>query len=244
MGYEAGRDALSPGAEGLAAPMLAETVGFLPPVIRPPDQPPPTREENGAREVLDVRGSIRQAAAQYGVPEVWIGCIVMHESQGIERLALGDTGERAQAFIQGDTASIGIGQMQVGVAERLRRTDPRLRGQGTTAVDDLLNADRSVFYIAAYLAEIRRNMNLWLTRMGEALEPTLERDMVLLGYNIGWPALRDRNLSDPNFGKTYHDRAVTIRQRSHYIALATARIDLVQNALLGVDPIRRPGAWA
>ncbi|MBT9555168.1 MAG: hypothetical protein IV100_04020 [Myxococcales bacterium] len=235
MGYEAGRSALSPAPTGDAIGAHAVDASE----VRASSVP--TREESGAREVIELRSAIRAASAQYGIPETWIGCIIMHESQSTERQILGDIGERAQANIQGSSASIGVGQMQVGVAERLRNADPRLRGGST--IDDLLNADRAALYIAAYLAEILRKMRLWLTRMGEALEPDLERDMVLLGYNIGFEALRDRNLSDASFGVTYADRARTIRSRSQYIAHTSGHLQLVVRALQGIDPVRHRDDW-
>ncbi len=133
MNYDAGASALKPAA-----------------VIKPVGG---GRAARGALVVQRLSGWIKLAAKQFRVPAELVGAIVMHESQARERQELGggwvaDQAERAETLVRGDKASIGIAQMQVGVAKKTAKNHPNLRGRGSV-VDDLLNERTACRYVAA-----------------------------------------------------------------------------------------------
>lgn len=193
------------------------------------------RQIQGILQVIDLGKEIKQAGAEFNIPPELIGAIVMHESQATERSFFGilaDVAERAQAELQGNDASIGVGQMRVSVAEDLRQKYPQLV-EGS-AVSDLLNGKRAVRYVAAQLKEIKDALTAFMSGHQATLAQDAEMDMLALGYNIGWSSLRDRNLRDPNFGATVLERVQTIRGRSQYLTKTTAYIPYIQKYLAKV----------
>lgn len=193
------------------------------------------RQIQGILQVIDLGKEIKQAGAEFNIPPELIGAIVMHESQAAERSFFGilaDVAERAQAELQGNDASVGVGQMRVSVAEELRQKYPQLV-EGS-AISDLLNGKRAVRYVAAQLKEIKDALTSFMSGHHVTLAQDAEIDMLALGYNIGWPSLRDRNLRDPNFGATMLERVQTIRGRSQYLTKTTAYIPYIQKYLAKV----------
>lgn len=99
------------------------------------------RQRRGLSVVQTYRGDIRRAAQEFRVPEDVAAVILMHESQSAERAfyawALGsaDMGERLQAQIQGEDASIGLIQMRVSRARALRQRFPALRSSDSVVTD-------------------------------------------------------------------------------------------------------------
>lgn len=187
------------------------------------------RQVQGIFVVLQIGKEIKQAGAEFGIPPELIGAIVMHESQAAERSLMGplaDVAERAQAAVQGNDASIGVGQMKISEAEDLRQRFPQLV-QGDV-VDDLLNRKQSVRYVAAQLKVIKDSLVAFMAAQRATLSPEQEMDMLALGYNIGWQALRDRNLRDPNLGATVPERVETIRGRSQYLTKTTAYLPTIR----------------
>ncbi len=187
------------------------------------------RQMSGLMVVVPLGQEIKQAGAEFNVPPELIGVIVMHESQASERSLFGplaDIAEEVQAEVQGDDASIGIGQMRISVADQLRQKYPQLAGEDV--VSDLLNRKRAVRYVAAQLKEIKDSLTAFLSVRQATLAADAEMDMLALGYNIGWISLRDRNLQDPNFGATIPDRVQTIRGRSQYLQKTTAFLPQVR----------------
>lgn len=187
------------------------------------------RQVHGIFVVLQIGKEIKQAGAEFGIPPELIGAIVMHESQAAERSLMGplaDVAERAQAAVQGNDASIGVGQMKISEAEDLRQRFPQLV-QGDV-VDDLLNRKQSVRYVAAQLKVIKDSLAAFMSAQRATLSLEQEMDMLALGYNIGWQALRDRNLRDPNFGATVPERVETIRGRSQYLTKTTAYLPTIR----------------
>jgi len=207
------------------------------PVTPGPLRPaPPTlgsRQQRGMALVSSLRRAIRAAAGEFDVRAALIGVIMMHESQAAERRVLGglaDAAESTQARIQGDTASIGVIQMQVGLARQLRRTYPSLQRNGDV-VDDLLDPAIAVRYLAARLRQLRDLLRPFAESSGASLSGDQETDMMALGYNIGWDALRDRNLRDASFGRDLPARVETIRARSQYLRFTTAFLSEMENVL-------------
>jgi hypothetical protein len=206
------------------------------PVTPGPLRPAPTlgsRQQQGVSLVSSLRRAIRAAAGEFDVPAALIGVIVMHESQAAERSTLGglaDAAESAQAWIQGDTASIGVIQMRVGLARQLRHAYPSLQRNGDV-VDDLLDPAIAVRYLAARLRQLRDLLRQFAGATGASLSREQEIDMMALGYNIGWDALRDRNLRDASFGQDLPARVETIRARSRYLRFTTAYLATMENVL-------------
>lgn len=196
------------------------------------------RQRRGISLVSALRGPICSAAREYGVPSELIAVILMHESQASERrlyrflVGSAEMGERAQASLQGDSASIGVAQMRIGRARQLRRAYPRLR-VADDVIDDLLMPSSAVRYLAANLRQIRNELSAFLAREGASLTREQEIDMLALGYNIGWENLRDRNLRDPTFGSDIPARVETIRSRSQYLRLTTVYLQAVRPLLVG-----------
>lgn len=196
------------------------------------------RQVRGISLASALRGPICSAAREFNVSAELVAVIVMHESQAAERRAYrvligsADAGERAQAALQGDSASIGVVQMRVGLARQLRSQHPSLR-VAADVVDDLLTPATAVRYLAAQLARLRGQLNAFLAREGASLTQEQEIDMLALGYNIGWENLRDRNLRDTNFGRDIPARVETIRQRSQYLRVTTAYLPSVRPILIG-----------
>ncbi|MCP4357071.1 MAG: hypothetical protein GY796_03515 [Chloroflexi bacterium] len=192
------------------------------------------RQIRGMGQVIDLGKTINKAGQEFKVAPEIIGVIIMHESQAAERAQLSfewlaNAAERLQAKIQGDSASIGIGQMQVGKAKKLRQKYPQLVGSGV--VDDLLNKKRAARYVAAQLSEIQTQLDAFLAAQKATLTDDAKNDMLALGYNIGWVKLRDRNLKDRNFGADIPARVATIRNRSNYLKKTTAFVDLIRTFL-------------
>ena len=187
------------------------------------------RQVPGLFVVYDIGKEIKKAGAEFNIPPELIGVIVMHESQAVERSIMGplaDIAESVQAALQGNDASIGIGQMKISEAEQLRQRFPQLVNE--SVVDDLLNKKQAVRYVAAQLKVIKDSLTAFMAAQRVSLSPEQEMDMLALGYNIGWLALRDRNLRDPNFGATMLERVETIRGRSQYLTKTTAYLPLIR----------------
>lgn len=195
------------------------------------------RQLRGLSLVSTLRGPIGSAAREFNVPSELVAVILMHESQAAERrvyrvvIGSADAGERAQAAVQGDSASIGVIQMRVGLARQLRRLYPRLQ-TAADVVDDLLTPATAVRYLAAQFAQLRGQLSAFLTRESASLNREQEIDMLALGYNIGWENLRDRNLRDANFGRDIPARVETIRRRSQYLRATTAYLPSVRPLLV------------
>lgn len=120
--------------------------------------------------------------------------------------------------------------MQVGVGKATAKNHPGLRGRGSV-VDDLLNERTAVRYVAARLSDIRTQLRAWLATQGATLSADAERDMLALGYNIGWKSLRDRNLKDTSFGADVPARVAHIRRSSNYLTHTTAHYAVVEALL-------------
>jgi hypothetical protein len=128
-----------------------------------------------------------------------------------------------------------FGQMKLSVASSLRKRHSTLAGSGSV-VDDLLNCTQAVGYIAAHLAELGRQIDVWLAYIvGERDEfaPLVggRRDALR-----GWSSLRDRNLRDPILGPDVLYRISALRSRSVYLRLTVGNLRLVTDALAGRPP--------
>jgi hypothetical protein len=186
---------------------------------------------------------IQKAAGEHKVWWDVIAAIISHESNAMERRAanyagnagLGlvgfvvgrfvdyaDLAERAQVKLKGDSASIGIGQMQVSWAKRLRNKYPTII-YWQSVVDDLLDREVAVGYVAAGLRELREQLDALLAQHNVTLRDVERQDLVALGYNIGWDNLRDRNLLASDMGPDIPSRVAAIRKQSKYIKLTTER---------------------
>lgn len=194
------------------------------------------RFNRGMGVVTLLWGPIYTASNQFNVWQDLVASIIAHESQASERRTYraaitvfafipslfmddpADTAERTEAKVRGDKASIGVAQMQVGLAKRLRTKFPSIKDEDDV-VDDLLEPSVAVRYVAAAVRELRDNLDAFLTKYGFKLSDDEMKDLVALGYNIGWEALRDRNLSASDMGDNIPARVAKIRETSSYIKL-------------------------
>ena len=189
------------------------------------------RQTRGLMLVDNLSRAIQTAARQYNIKPELLGVILMHESQARERSIWGNerlanAAERAQAAIQGERASVGIGQMEVRTAAALRRRHPELAGG--EIVDDLLQQERAVQYVAARLQDLQGDIRTFFSARRASLSPEAEVDLAAIAYNTGWESLRDRNLLDENLGSTLPERVTALRSRSSYLRFTTAYLPLMR----------------
>jgi len=102
---------------------------------------------------------------------------------------IANAAEFAQSTVQGDTASIGPGQMQLGLARELES-----RGYVTPRANDrerriaLLGRETSVEYVAGNLNYLSDQLST-LPGFSELGVETQNR-LILIGYNWGWTGLK------------------------------------------------------
>ncbi len=177
-------------------------------------------QQRGLAVIRRVRNEIRDAGQRFQVPPELIAAVIMYESQ--QR----SFAEGAQAFIQGETASIGIGQMQVRTAEEMQRQFPSLpTGESS---EHLLNERRAVQFVAAYLSFLMTQIENFLSEEGTIPNPDQLMNLTAIAYNMGWGNLRDRNLGDVNFGNTMAARVEYILRENRYIRGTTRYIPWIR----------------
>jgi len=118
------------------------------------------RDQVGGHLVVELSGVIGREAEAHAVDPDIISAILRHESAAFERRLLtpsptmgpgliANAGETIQAWIQGDTASIGPGQMQLRRARELEQLGyVRARSSDRERIQALLGKETSVEYIA------------------------------------------------------------------------------------------------
>jgi hypothetical protein len=181
------------------------------------------RQRSGLEVIRRLRNEIRGACQQFQVPPELIAAVIMHESQARSG---GDLTESVQALLQGGTASIGIGQMQVRTAREIQRQFPSLptgepRGH-------LLNERHAVQFVTAYLSSLMTDIEDFLS--GEGVVPNTDQliNLTAIAYNMGWENLRERNLRDRRFGNTMAERVEHILRVNRYITLTTHYIPWIR----------------
>jgi hypothetical protein len=183
------------------APVLLSKVGL-------PQCESERRDQIGGQLVTDVSEVIQKESATHSIDPDLISAVLRHESAAIDRRLftlwptmqpgiIANTGEYIQSALPdgsigpmriGDGASIGPGQMQLGLARDLESW-----GYVTPRANDaerrraLLGNETSVEYVAGYLHYLSDQLN---TLSGfSQLDVETQNRLILLGYNWGWAGL-------------------------------------------------------
>jgi hypothetical protein len=138
---------------------------------------------------------ILAVAQNRNVNPVILGAIIDHESTNIFRL--GGAGDWLSKFVR-QNPSIGIGQVQLAMAERIEDAGymPRLPGRDER-VDALLDESTNVDYSGATLQLLEKSITEYYDGQGVPISSgTLDR-LMMFAYNQGW--------QDPNSGVDVYD---------------------------------------
>jgi RHS repeat-associated protein len=158
------------------------------------------RDRIGGTMVTDVSEIIEREAASRSLDPALIGAVLRHESAAVERRLLtlwptmqpglaANGAEYVQSLIKGDTASIGPGQMQLGLARDLEAwgyVTPRKNDRKRRAA--LLGKETSVEYVAGYLEYLSDQLQM-LPEFAD-LDVETQNRLTLIGYNYGWEGLK------------------------------------------------------
>ena len=155
------------------------------------------RDQIGGQLVTQLSDTItRQATAQEVEPST-VSAILRHESAAFERRVLtplpmmspgliANAGETAQALIQGDTASIGPGQMQLRRARELEQLGyVTARGSDQERIQALLSKETSVEYVTGMVRYLSDQLHTTFSNFSN-LNTQDQQRLILIGYNIGW----------------------------------------------------------
>jgi hypothetical protein len=174
-----------------------------------PGQDRASRNAVGGALVTNLSEVINEQSATQGVDPTLTAAVLRHESSAVERRLftviprtipgiIANTAEHMQWAMQGDTASIGPGQMQVQRAlelEQLGYVTPKGSEQGT--INALMGNKTSVEYVTGMLHYINDQLN---TLDGFSQLPVEEQQrLVLIGYNWGWTGDFLKELKDRGY---------------------------------------------
>ncbi|MES4787540.1 MAG: hypothetical protein C4294_19070 [Nitrospiraceae bacterium] len=155
-----------------------------------------SRDRIGGQLVTDLSEVITKDSAQQGVDPVLVKSILRHEGAAVERRLLtplpgyepsltSNAGEAIQVLLQGDTASIGPGQMQLRRARELEKLGyVPARGNDLERVQALLGNETSVEYITGMVHYLSDQLHT-VQGFGD-LNAEDQQRLILIGYNIGW----------------------------------------------------------
>lgn len=154
------------------------------------------RDQIGGTLVTNLSDMISVQAQIHSIDPTLISAVIRHEGAAIERRTLtampssvpgviANGAEYAQTLLQGGTASIGVGQMQLRRAKELEEL-----GYVTPASNEhdrslaLLDGDRSVGYVAGMLHYLSDQLQ---TIQGfSSLGVESQQRLILIAYNWGW----------------------------------------------------------
>jgi hypothetical protein len=178
--------------------------------IRVPGWDQPRRDQIGGHLVTNLAEQIEKESAARKIDPVVVKAILRHESGAFERRlltplpgndpgAISDLAEAAQVLVQGGTASIGPGQMQVRRGEELEAMGyVRARPNGLVRVNDMLRQDSSVEYVAGMVEYLTDRID---ARYPQLSTQTRER-LILIGYNLGWDGTKGLEANLNKYGIT------------------------------------------
>ncbi|RMD59661.1 RHS repeat-associated core domain-containing protein, partial [Candidatus Parcubacteria bacterium] len=154
------------------------------------------RDQIGGQLVTQMSDTITRQAMTQGVDQSLVSAILRHESAAFERRLLtplpvmgpgviANAGEAAQALIQGDTASIGPGQMQLRRARELEQLGyVTARSTDLERVRALLGRETAVEYVTGMVRYLSDQLH---TVAGFTdLNTEQQQRLILIGYNLGW----------------------------------------------------------
>ena len=167
------------------------------------------RDRIGGGLVVELSDVIQRESAARSVDPELVSAVLRHESAAFERRVLtfwpsvqpglfANTAEFVQSQVQGDTASIGPGQMQLRRARELEEM-----GYVTARRNDferrlaLLNNETAIEYMAGmlqYVSEQLRSIQGF-----NDLETEQQRRLILIAYNWGWTEEFQKQLRDRDF---------------------------------------------
>jgi len=162
-----------------------------------PDRDRLRRDQIGGQLVTQLSDTISHQAATHGLDPSLVSAILRHEGAAIERRALtpwpsvgpgviANTAEAVQVLIQGDTASIGPGQMQLRRARELEQLGyVSARGSDHERIQALLNQDTSVEYVIGMVHYLSDQLHATFPDFRDLSGQDQQR-VILIGYNIGW----------------------------------------------------------
>jgi hypothetical protein len=166
------------------------------------------RDQIGGQLVTDVSEIIQHQSTSHSVDPSLVSAVLRHESAAVDRRlftlwptmqpgVIANAGEYVQSALPegsigpmriGDYASIGPGQMQLGLARELESW-----GYVTPRANDferrcaLLGNETSVEYVAGYLHYLSDQLTA-LSGFSE-LDVETQNRLILIGYNWGWAGL-------------------------------------------------------
>lgn len=174
-----------------------------------PGQDRASRDAIGGALVTNLSEVINDESIAQGVDPTLTAAVLRHESSAVERRLftflprsipgiVANTAEHVQWAIQGDTASIGPGQMQVQRALELEQLEyVTSKGSEQATMSTLMCNETSVEYVAGMLNYITDQLN---TLNGFSGLPTEEQQrLVLIGYNWGWTGDFLKELKDRGY---------------------------------------------
>jgi len=165
------------------------------------------RDQIGGALVNQLSDVVAQKAASHNTSSTLINAVIRHESGAFERRFLGsgflaDAAEYGEAMARSFTdqgASIGIGQMQTGLAKELEDMGyVNIDGKHDISAS-LLNDSTAVEYIAGNLEYLSDCLvNTYGTTFTDLSQDDQNR-LILIGYNLGWENL-ENNIDDQGMG--------------------------------------------
>ncbi|MDY7041416.1 MAG: RHS repeat-associated core domain-containing protein [Chloroflexota bacterium] len=173
------------------------------------------RDQIGGGLVTDLSDVIEREAAPHSVDQTLVGAVLRHESAAFERRLLtiwpsmqpgliANTAEFIQRELQGDTASIGPGQMQLRRARELEEM-----GYVTARKNDferrqaLLGNETSVEYVAGMLQYLSDQLSSMPDFSGLSTED--QQRMTLIAYNWGWTEALQNAIAEKGFEWLIHN---------------------------------------
>jgi hypothetical protein len=170
------------------------------------------RDHVGGTLVTELADTITKHARSHNISAELIGAVIRHEGSAIERRALtplpswqpgfmSNAAEWTQAMTwQGETSSVGIGQIQVRRAQELESLGyVTPRASNFQRVNALLNNKSSVEYIAGMLHYLSDQLNKTYPA-AQRLDSETRNRLILIGYNRGWNSSVNENGSTVNYG--------------------------------------------
>ena len=113
---------------------------------------------------------------------------------------IANAGETIRAWIQGDTASIGPGQMQLHRARELEQLGyVRARSGAQERIQALLGKETSVEYVAGMVHYLSDRLHHTFGGFSDLSAQDQQR-LILIGYSIGWEGERGLKANIEKYG--------------------------------------------
>lgn len=157
-----------------------------------------TRDQIGGALVTELSAVVNEKAASHDVSPTLINAVIRHESGAGERRLFGvlaNAAEYSEAMVRSFTdrgASIGIGQLQTGLAKELEQKGyANIPGKHDIPAS-LLTPSTAVEYIAGNLQYISDNLKSTYGDTFTSQDLDTQYRLILIGYNQGWEKLHTK----------------------------------------------------